>query len=183
MTSGMREGGSRERPRHSPDHKQEKIVTKKIQNYFFKLDDLLGRGNFSCVYRGFHEYTKEIVAIKVVEMIRVHSQILKDLLHSEIEILKKLWHPNVLKCYEVFFSSNHCYIITEYCNEGDLATMIKDRGPLAEKSARPLVSGIFEGLKYLSQEGIVHRDLKMANVFIKNSVPKIADFGFAKVSR
>ena len=45
------------------------------------------------------------------------------------------------------------------------------------------MSGIFEGLKYLNQEGIVHRDFKMANIFLKNGVPKIADFGFAKKSR
>lgn len=113
----------------------------------------------------------------------MHSSLLRDLLHSEIEILKRLWHPNILKCYEVFFSANHCYIVTEYCNEGDLATAIRQKGPFSEKSAVPVVAGIFEGLRYLEREGVIHRDLKLANVFMKNGVPKIADFGFAKKSR
>lgn len=50
----MKDGSSRERARVSPDYKQDKIVTKKVQNYFFKLDDILGRGSFSSVYRGVH---------------------------------------------------------------------------------------------------------------------------------
>jgi hypothetical protein len=54
----MKEGGSRERARVSPDYRQDNTVTKKVQNYFFKLDDILGKGSFSSVYRGVHEFTK-----------------------------------------------------------------------------------------------------------------------------
>ena len=82
-------------------------------------------------------------------MSRMHSNLLRDLLHSEIEVLKRLWHPNILKCYEVFFSANHCYIVTEYCNEGDLATAVRQKVSFDEKSALPVVTGVYEGLKYL----------------------------------
>ena len=92
-------------------------------------------------------------------------------------------HPNILQCYEVFFSANNCYIITEYCNEGDVKSLISREGALGEKVASKIVLGVFDGLKYLAREHIVHRDLKTANVFMKNGKPKIADFGFAKRTR
>lgn len=58
--------------------------------------------------------------------------------------------------------------------------LVTENGPLSERAASKIVLGVFEGLKYLAKEHIIHRDLKTANVFMKNGKPKIADFGFAK---
>ena len=108
------------------------------------------------------------------------SPTLIQLLYSEIEILKTLKHPNILNCLEVFSSNNNCYIITEFCAEGDLETRIRDWGAMSEMQARKLIYEVFAGLKYLSDNQIIHRDLKVANVFLNNGIAKIADFGFAK---
>ena len=158
-------------------------IIKKIRNYNFKLSDVVGRGAFSTVYKGYEESTEELVAIKVIELGRIESPALVKLLYSEVDILKSIKHPNILKCYDVYFSVNNCYIITEYCNGGDLKSLIIREGHFGEESARKVVLGVYEGLRYLSEENIVHRDIKTANIFMKEGQPKIADFGFAKRSR
>ena len=89
-------------------------------------------------------------------------------------------HPHVLRCMEVFTSNRNCYIITELCNEGDLESKVKKRGKLEDHEIRAIVADVFKGLQYLASKNIIHRDLKIANVFLNNGVAKIADFGFCK---
>lgn len=72
------------------------------------------------------------MAIKVVELSSIKTPALVDLLYSEIDIVKALNHPNILRCYEVFSSSNNCYIITEIC-DGNLESAIKRKGPMQER--------------------------------------------------
>lgn len=105
------------------------------------------------------------------------------MLESEVSILKQLNHPNVIRCYDVFVTSNNCYIVTEYCEGGDLMTVLKKakKGDgLGEQRTVNIVQGILSGFKYLAANCIVHRDLKPANIFFRNGIGKIADFGFAK---
>lgn len=69
--------------------------------------------------------------------------------------------------------------MTELC-EGDLSKELKKRGRFQEKDIEELVYGLYKGLEELGKRQIVHRDIKLANVFLsKNYIPKIADFGFA----
>jgi serine/threonine protein kinase len=88
-------------------------------------------------------------------------------------------HRNIIRCHEVLKSANNCYIITELCEQGNLETLLKQKRSFSEEEIWPYVRDIYEGLRYLAAEGIVHRDLKIANLFLKNGVVKIADFGFA----
>ena len=89
-------------------------------------------------------------------------------------------HPNILKCHDIYSTANNCYIITEFCNEGDLETLLKKRNKLPEEEAIPIIRDFIEGFKHLSEAGFLHRDLKPANLLIKDKATKIADFGFAK---
>lgn len=101
------------------------------------MNEVLGKGNFSKVYRAVNEITSklyvnadDIVAIKVVELSSIKTPALVQLLYSEIDILKTLNHPNVLNCMEVFTSANNCYIITELCDGGDVETKVRTKGPM-----------------------------------------------------
>ena len=128
-------------------------------------------------------HADEIVAVKIIELNSLKSQKLEELLFSEIDVLKKLNHQNVLRCFEVFTSDRNCYIITEICNGGDLETKLRRETRFSEQSAQPIIKDIFSGLLYLSQRNVIHRDLKVANVFLHNGKAKIADFGFAKFTK
>lgn len=76
---------------------------------------------------------------------------LKDLLKSEIEILKIVHHQNCLRCLDIFTSNNNCYIVTELCNEGDLESkVVRNRGALEEPQCKKFISDIYQGLHYLS---------------------------------
>lgn len=92
-------------------------------------------------------------------------------------------HPNVLRCFEVFTSNRNCYIITELCNEGDLESKIKQKQRLEEAEIHNIIADVYKGLKYLASKSIIHRDIKIANIFVHNGVAKIADFGFALHSK
>jgi len=114
------------------DNFVEDSTAKKIENYIFKYEDLLGKGNFGSAYRGYDVNTGKQVAIKVIKMASIKSKITEKLLENEIEILKTLnSHQNLLKCYDVFTSVNNCYIVTELCDY-DLQEELKKKGKLRE---------------------------------------------------
>jgi len=106
-------------------------ATKKVENYLINLTEVLGKGNFSVVYRAVNTlnskdvpYSDEPVAVKVIDLNSMRTSALRDLLQSEIEILKIVRHPNCLQCLDIFSSNSNCYIVTELCNEGDLESQV-----------------------------------------------------------
>jgi serine/threonine protein kinase len=88
---------------------------KKIDNYIYKLEDKIGSGSFSQVFRGTDLNSNTTVAIKKVRVGEIKSKIAGRLLECEISNLKIVKHPNVIRCYDVHSSVNHCYIVMEYC--------------------------------------------------------------------
>lgn len=94
--------------------------------------------------------------------------------------MKRIDHPNIVKLLDVYQTSNNMYIVTEYCEEGDLAGWLKSKKKGSEKQALKMLKDILNGFKYLVSQEITHRDLKPANILLKNGVCKISDFGFAK---
>ena len=113
----------------------------------------------------------------------VKDEVGKEMLDCEIEALKTLNHPNILKCWDVFTTLNNCYIITEYCNEGDLAALLSKRKRLSETDTLGYLKDICQGFFQIADNNYLHRDLKLANIFLRNGVAKIADFGFAKKNK
>lgn len=74
----------------------------------------------------------EIVAIKAIDMKGIKDVVSREMLDCEIEALRTLKHENVLKCFDVVKESTHCYIITEFCNGGDLSAHLKKKRRLTE---------------------------------------------------
>jgi serine/threonine-protein kinase ULK2 len=102
------------------------------------------------------------------------------MLEGEIDALKKLSHSNILKCHDIYSTANNCYIITEFCNEGDLEALLKKRTKLPEDEAIAIIRDFLDGFRHLGENGFLHRDMKPANILMKDKMAKIADFGFAK---
>ena len=78
---------------------------------------------------------------------------------------------------------SHCYIITEYCNQGDLSALLKKKKRLGEEETVKILKDIVDGFVEIGEKGFLHRDLKLANIFMHENTAKSADFGFAKKNR
>jgi serine/threonine protein kinase len=89
-------------------------------------------------------------------------------------------HPNIVKFIDFSETQNNIYFFLEYCNQGDLEKLAKQRGKLPEAEALVYFKQIVSGCKYLYDQNVIHRDLKPENILMHNNTCKIADFGFAK---
>ncbi|CAK56670.1 unnamed protein product (macronuclear) [Paramecium tetraurelia] len=149
---------------------------KRILNYTFSQQAVIGRGSYGIVYVGMNIDTNQVVAIKVVPL-----QCDQQSLRKEIDIMKDLDCPNIVKLLDVVQTPNNCYIVSELCTGGDLREYMKRHGCLTEQQALPIITQILKGILQSFKRGIVHRDLKPANILITaENIFKIADFGFAK---
>jgi serine/threonine protein kinase len=97
---------------------------------------------------------------------------------SEIELLKNLNHPNIVKYKGFTKDKDTLFIILEYCENGSLQTILKKFGKFPESLAAVYVCQVLEGLIYLHDHGVIHRDIKGANILTnKDGSVKLADFG------
>src|SRR3989338_4442383 len=157
---------------------------KRIDEYVVK-PILLGKGAFSEVYEGEDERGKK-VAVKVISR-KIEQEILKKL-ESEIVLLKKTVHKNIVKMIDVKKSKKFIYIIMEKCelNLSEMVEKMKKKGEINEEYIQKIMLQITKGIVYLHQKNIIHRDIKSTNIlvenetnFIEQGILKIADFGFA----
>ena len=143
------------------------------------IGESIGKGAFGKVYKGLNTETGQTVAIKQLSLINIAEDKLASL-HKEINLLKKLSHENIVKYIDAIATDRHLNIILEFVESGSLAANIKKYGPLSEKLVGKFVRQILQGLTYLHSQGIVHRDIKGANILMtKDSLVKLADFGVA----
>eukprot|EP01124_Arcella_intermedia_P028361 TRINITY_DN5746_c0_g2_i1.p1 TRINITY_DN5746_c0_g2~~TRINITY_DN5746_c0_g2_i1.p1 ORF type:complete len:1015 (-),score=249.61 TRINITY_DN5746_c0_g2_i1:64-3108(-) len=162
----------------------------KIGDYTFprgsKDEVKLGQGSYATVYRGYHVVTKELVAVKVVHYLGRNQQDLKYL-NQEIELMKKIQHPNIIRLFALEKSGTSIYLVLEYCAGKDLKSYleIQPGKRLDEDTARHFMCQIASGLQYLHNNRIIHRDMKPQNILLTEQSPranlKICDFGFARV--
>ena len=149
-----------------------------LGNYIL-LNKSIGRGAFSKIYAGYTLFSNKNVAIKRIKNSKYKKN--SKLLDREIEIMKSLSHPNIIRLYDVIRDRNTIYIVMEMCENGDFSKFLNNR-PLREKHAHRFLYQITSGLKYLHENKIIHRDLKPHNILLtKNFVLKISDFGLAKI--
>jgi serine/threonine-protein kinase ULK/ATG1 len=88
----------------------------------------------------------------------------------------------IIEVYDVQTTINNTYIITEFCEGGDLSKLILDKRGLSEAEAANYLCQIVNGYLKINAHKIIHRDLKPANILLKNGQIRIADFGFAMKS-
>lgn len=150
-----------------------------IGNYKILLDEVLGKGYSCSVYKGV-EKGKGLkrFAIKVIELKHFSSSCMQ-LFDREIEIHRHLKHDNIVRCYDVFKTKTHYYIVMEYCPHGDLAAHLAQTKRVSEPAIVDIMTQIISGYKYIAKLGILHRDLKPANVLRNGKAWKISDFGFS----
>ena len=130
---------------------------------------------------GIQDRREEMVeyAIKSIQVERVSDAFLEEL-RNEIDILRSLDHPNIVKAYEVSEGKRQIYIVLELCSGGSLYA----RGPYNEKESQSISTALLSAVKYMHDHGVVHRDLKYENIMWENNGPdaqiKVIDFGLSK---
>eukprot|EP00834_Sanchytrium_tribonematis_P001840 NODE_48_length_31852_cov_1.054168.p7 type:complete len:605 gc:universal NODE_48_length_31852_cov_1.054168:16080-14266(-) len=143
----------------------------------------LGTGAFSEVKKAMHKQTKQLFAIKIIDRAKCKGK--ESMIQSEIEILKKVEHPNIIKLYDMFETSDKIYLVMELVTGGELFDSIVERGKYTEKESAELIYQVVKGVEYLHSVGICHRDLKPENLLYydksKNSRIMLSDFGLSKI--
>ena len=155
----------------------------------YKVVQRLGDGAYGTVYLAVNLMTKAKVAMKKINKVKENE--IDDMeIKNEIDILKKLDHPNIVKIIEFYSTPKAYYIITSFCQCGELYNQIKYQ--YNENQLAVLFYQVFSGLYYLHSKNIVHRDLKLENILITEIEKekstgknlfwiKIIDFGTAKI--
>lgn len=163
-----------------------------VGDYEYNRKDLIGHGAFAVVFKGRNRKRPDNpVAIKSITKKNLAKS--QNLLSKEIKILKELsdlHHENVVALLDCKETTNHVYLVMEYCNGGDLADYLQVKGTLSEETIAAFLRQIAAAMKALNAKGIVHRDLKPQNILLCHSGKpnpqasemrlKIADFGFAR---
>jgi serine/threonine protein kinase len=140
----------------------------------------IGKGAFGVVYRGVNAKTNETVAIKTFSSAALPQEELRAI-EGEVGLMQKLNHPNIVKYIETIRTEETLNIIIEFVEKGSLSGLRKKNGgPFPESVIALYTAQVLEGLNYLHEQGVVHRDIKGANILLsKDGVIKLADFGVA----
>ena len=157
-----------------------------LQQKGYSIIGDLGEGTYSKVkhatWQKPGESTQVKVALKIINKKTAPKDFLEKFLPREIEVMKRVKHPNLIRLYELFQISNKLYFTLEWGGHGDLLQYIRLRGPISENEARRFFHEMCAGVEYMHYNDIIHRDLKCENVLLtKKNAIKIADFGFARV--
>ncbi|KAG5637449.1 hypothetical protein H0H81_004558 [Sphagnurus paluster] len=146
----------------------------------YLLLQTLGEGEFGKVKLGLHSQWGEEVAVKLIRRGNVDNAVRMSKVEREIEVLRTLKHPNIVRLYDVIETDKYIGIILEYASGGELFDHILAHRYLRERDAAKLFSQLISGVWYIHQKKIVHRDLKLENLLLdrhRNVI--ITDFGFA----
>ena len=146
----------------------------------YVVNDAIGQGAMGVVYRAFHAQLERECAVKVLQAISADPDS-NARFRREAQAIARMRHPNVLNVYDFGEYEGTPYMIVEYVAGGNLATRVKS-GPLDRAVALAYLRGIADALDYAHKHGIVHRDVKPANVLLgPDDNPILADFGLAKL--
>uniref|UniRef100_A0A251UI81 non-specific serine/threonine protein kinase n=1 Tax=Helianthus annuus TaxID=4232 RepID=A0A251UI81_HELAN len=122
------------------------------------LGDEIGNGPYGRVYKGLDLENGDFVAIKQVS--------LENIAQEDLDAIMNLNHKNIVKYLGSLQTETHLYIILEYVENGSLANIIKPEnfGPFPESLVAVYIAQVLEGLVYLHEQGVIHRDIKCANI-------------------
>jgi serine/threonine-protein kinase len=146
----------------------------------YEVQDLIGQGAMGVVYRAYHVQLERTGAVKVLQGIAPDTDSTARFRH-EAQAIAQMRHPNIVNVFDFGEYEGTPYMIIEYVPGGSLASRMK-QGPMETAAALRYLRGMAAGLDYAHSLGIVHRDVKPANVLLeKDESPVIADFGLVKL--
>ncbi|NWR04560.1 KPSH1 kinase, partial [Promerops cafer] len=150
----------------------------------YDIKALIGRGSFSRVVRVEHKATKQPYAIKMIETKYREG---REVCESELSVLRRVRHTNIIQLIEVFETQDRVYMVMELATGGELFDRIIAKGSFTERDATRVLQMVLDGVRYLHTLGITHRDLKPENLLYyhpgTDSKIMITDFGLASARK
>ncbi|KAL4466461.1 hypothetical protein ABPG73_019079 [Tetrahymena malaccensis] len=154
-----------------------------ITHDYMILSPPLGKGAYGEVRKAIHKASGQLRAIKIIKIDEVSKED-KQNLENEIDILRNLDHPNIIKIYEFYKDSNYFYIVSELCTGGELFDKIIEEKSFDEYKACNIIKQVLQAVNYCHSNKIVHRDLKPENLLYDNDTSsqtlKVIDFGTSR---
>ncbi|OMJ74941.1 hypothetical protein SteCoe_26043 [Stentor coeruleus] len=151
----------------------------------YKISKKIGEGAFSSVRRIKLRSTGEKRAVKTVHKKSIRTEEERQMVFTEVSILKSLDHPNIIRLHEFYQDQKNYYMITEFCSGGELFERIISAGSISESVGAEYMLQILGVLVYLHDRKIVHRDLKPENLLMSNPSQeagiKVIDFGSSHI--
>uniref|UniRef100_A0A8C2G1T8 Serine/threonine-protein kinase PLK n=1 Tax=Cyprinus carpio TaxID=7962 RepID=A0A8C2G1T8_CYPCA len=174
-----RRGKSEDNNAHATQE-MSRIITDSTTGKCYCRGKVLGKGGFAKCYEFTDLSTGKMYAAKIIPHTRVSKPHQREKIDREIELHRALHHKHIVHFYNHFEDKDNIYILLEYCSRRSLAHILKARKVLTEPEVRYYLRQIVSGLKYLHEQEILHRDLKLGNLFINESMElKVGDFGLA----
>ena len=158
-----------------------KISTDSLNNNYIIVGEL-GSGSYGTVKKVKHKKLGEYRAMKIISKKSESSQ-------NEVDILRKISHPNIVNIFEIYEDSKKYYIMMEICEGGELFEAISQQGSFSEGDCANIMKSLLSAVNYLHGKNIVHRDLKPENIMLTKNLQKmknkkyeikLIDFGTAK---
>ena len=148
----------------------------------YTIGRVIGEGGFCKVHLGVHHFTREKVAIKMIDKGRLVEQADRRRVGREIRVLKRLSHQSVIRVFDVVESHSRIYVVMEYCEGGSLLDYVRGKKRLSEAEACAFMHQVLRGLENCHENSVVHRDIKLENLLLdEESRMKIIDFGLSAI--
>ncbi|CAI2387665.1 unnamed protein product [Moneuplotes crassus] len=153
----------------------------------YKVLNLLGKGSFGSVYKVLSRKTRQIYVMKKICNLSTLNKAYRNAARAEVDNLKKLNHPHVIKLMTSFEENDCLYIIQEYAQNGDIHKIIKrqrdkEKKRIKETQLWSILYEILLGLNHMHSNNVMHRDLKPLNIFMTSTHNiKIGDLGVSKI--
>jgi serine/threonine-protein kinase len=161
------------------------MIGKEVLNY--RIEEKLGEGGMGSVYLAVNKNINQKVAVKVLNANLADSVVIRQRFRDEAQLLCSLDHSNIVKFLNFVENDEGIFLIMEYIDGITLEDFIDTKnGLLVEKRAYEMFDQILDAFAYAHKRGVVHRDIKPANIILSgdpdgNFVPKVLDFGIAKI--
>jgi serine/threonine-protein kinase len=148
----------------------------------YEVIDQIGRGGMGTIYRARDPVLQRSVALKVISNLEVTPE-LRARFFREAQACARLTHPNIVIIHDMGEDSGRLFIVMELLDGEELRRVIERQAQMALRDKLDIVRQICDGLHYAHQKGVVHRDVKPANILLlRNGQVKILDFGIAQIA-
>src|SRR3954447_4228286 len=147
-----------------------------------RIEEILGTGGMGVIYRATDLRLGRPVALKLISADRASDPTLRERLEREARLTAAIDHPNVIPVYGAGEEDGHFYLVMRYVPGTDLHALLRREGRLSPDRAAPVVVQVADALDAAHAAGLVHRDVKPANVLIAGDHVYLTDFGITRVT-